>query len=228
MSRTPDPKAKIALLRSAELVFAERGLSGAKVEDIVRRAGMSKGAFYLHFESKEAALEHVVESFLAHCGQYFAPPWRYPDLPEDPLELLDFTIERDAQIYDFLWQNRTALRILATCHGPLAHHVRSFEADIRQRNAEWLKHWRHVGLMREDVDLELATTLICGAYGELTRMMVRETARPPLERWVAFAQESFVRAFGNLELVAAVEKRARRASFAVDRPRGRRPPDRRR
>ncbi|MEO8877136.1 MAG: helix-turn-helix domain-containing protein, partial [Polyangiaceae bacterium] len=63
MSRTADPKAKIALLRSAEVVFAERGLTSARIEEITKRAGLSKGAFYLHFESKEVAFRQVVESF---------------------------------------------------------------------------------------------------------------------------------------------------------------------
>src|SRR4051794_27973484 len=56
VSRVADPKSKSALIRAAEEVFADRGIAGAKVEDIARSAGLSKGAFYLHFESKEAAL----------------------------------------------------------------------------------------------------------------------------------------------------------------------------
>src|SRR3954462_7321519 len=117
MSRTADPTAKITLLRAAEQGFAERGLAGAKVEEIARRAGVSKGAFYLHFESKEAALKQLVESFLARCQSFFAAPTAYPGLPEDPADLLDFTLERDVQIFEFLWQNRAFLRILPTCQG---------------------------------------------------------------------------------------------------------------
>src|SRR3954462_1793265 len=117
MSRTADPTAKITLLRAAEEVFAERGLAGAKVEDIAKRAGVSKGAFYLHFESKEAALKQLVESFLARCQSYFASPAAYPGLPDDPSDLFDFALQRDVQIYEFLWQNRAFLRILGSCRG---------------------------------------------------------------------------------------------------------------
>ena len=67
MSRTPDLMAPVALLRTAEEVFAEKGLEGARVEEIARRAKVSKGAFYLHFESKEEAFREVVESFLARA-----------------------------------------------------------------------------------------------------------------------------------------------------------------
>ena len=68
MSRTPDLTVKIQLLRASEQVFAARGLALAKVEEITRRAGTSKGAFYLHFASKEEAFRQVVESFLARLA----------------------------------------------------------------------------------------------------------------------------------------------------------------
>ena len=43
MSRVADPTTRISLLRAAEEVFAKKGLEAAKVEDIAKRAGCSKG-----------------------------------------------------------------------------------------------------------------------------------------------------------------------------------------
>ena len=53
MPRPSDPSAKVKLLAAAESVFVARGLDGAKVEEISRRAGLAKGSFYRHFESKD-------------------------------------------------------------------------------------------------------------------------------------------------------------------------------
>jgi AcrR family transcriptional regulator len=216
MSRVADPKAKITLLRSAEEVFSERGLGGAKVEEIARRAGVSKGAFYLHFESKESALKELLESFLARCQGFFAPPSDYPDLPEDPWDLLDFAHARDVQIYEFLWQNRAFLRILPTCQGHYDYLVLTFRAAMSQTTREWVDHWRREGIFRDDVDADLASTLICGAYNELCMRMIVEEKRPPLEAWLRFALETFFRAFGDTEMVAAVDERNRRVSLGID------------
>src|SRR2546427_13226805 len=41
------------LMDSAMSVFARFGYERATVDEIVREAGFSKGAFYVHFESKE-------------------------------------------------------------------------------------------------------------------------------------------------------------------------------
>ncbi len=40
------------ILRSARAVFIERGYDAARVEDVARRAGLSKGAVYFYFSSK--------------------------------------------------------------------------------------------------------------------------------------------------------------------------------
>ena len=39
--------------KAAEQVFAHRGVNSATMDDIARQSGVSKGALYLHFESKE-------------------------------------------------------------------------------------------------------------------------------------------------------------------------------
>jgi AcrR family transcriptional regulator len=228
MSRVADPKAKITLLRAAEEVFAERGLAGAKVEEIARRAGISKGAFYLHFESKEAALKQLVESFLARCQSYFAPPSEYPELPDEPSELLDFTLQRDVQIFEFLWQNRAFLRILPSCQGDYDYLLVAFHAEIALTTRAWVDHWRREGIFRADVDADLAAILIGGAYNELSQRLLGQDRRPPLEEWLRFAMETFFRAFGNEEVAAAVDFRNQRVSHDVRdadirRPLGARP-----
>jgi AcrR family transcriptional regulator len=232
MSRVADPKAKITLLHAAEQVFAERGLVGAKVEEIARRAGVSKGAFYLHFESKEAALKQLVESFLARCQSYFASPSAYPDLPDDPDDLVEFALARDVQMFEFLWQNRAFLRILPTCcQGDYDYLMVAFRAEIAQTTREWVDHWRRQGIFRSDVEPDLAATLIGGAYNELSLKMIQAEKKPPLEAWLRFALETFFRAFGTPELVAVVDRRNRPVSLDIDEaaqrssagPRARRP-----
>lgn len=66
MTRTPShrrrPEARPEEILEAALdVFGEQGFAAARVEDIARRAGLSKGAVYLYFPSKEAMLNALVE-----------------------------------------------------------------------------------------------------------------------------------------------------------------------
>ncbi|ALL13152.1 TetR/AcrR family transcriptional regulator [Caulobacter henricii] len=53
------------ILAAALEVFAERGFAAARVEEVARRAGVSKGAVYLYFETKEALFRAVVTQSIA-------------------------------------------------------------------------------------------------------------------------------------------------------------------
>ncbi len=217
MSRIPDPTAKISLLRAAEAVFAEHGVAGAKVEDITRRAGLSKGAFYLHFKSKEEALKQVAESFLARCGGHFRDPpgssgpggsLELTDVdPDDPVELLARWHELDLGAFEFLWQNRATLAILSGCQGTsdLQYLMLAFHEEMHQMSQRWGRFFKERGLYRARVDEELAATLVCGAYNELVRRMLASPKRPPFERWLLETEDVFVRGLGTPRLVEALE-----------------------
>ena len=48
------------ILDAALEVFSDKGFSQARVDDVAKAAGLSKGAIYLYFDSKEALLEALI------------------------------------------------------------------------------------------------------------------------------------------------------------------------
>ena len=54
-------RTRAALVASARALFAERGFAGAGREEIVERAGLTRGALYHHFASKEDLFAAVYE-----------------------------------------------------------------------------------------------------------------------------------------------------------------------
>jgi len=52
-----------ALLDQAQALFLTRGYDRASLNDVIAAAGVSKGAFYHYFASKEALLEALAERF---------------------------------------------------------------------------------------------------------------------------------------------------------------------
>lgn len=53
------------LLEAAEEVLAERGLEGAAIPEIAKRAGVSPASIYRRFSDKDGLMRHVFEEFFA-------------------------------------------------------------------------------------------------------------------------------------------------------------------
>jgi AcrR family transcriptional regulator len=72
--RLPEERPK-QILDAALAVFAERGLAAARLDDIAKLAGVSKGTIYLYFANKEELFRGVVRStviaFIERGEAYF-------------------------------------------------------------------------------------------------------------------------------------------------------------
>ena len=76
--------AKAKLLESALGAFRERGYAATTVDDLCRAAGVTKGAFFHHFPSKEALAVAAADHWRETTGALFeAAPYH---APQDPLE----------------------------------------------------------------------------------------------------------------------------------------------
>lgn len=88
-SRTPAPQrptARTALIDAAHLLVRRQGYAATSVDQICARAGVTKGAFFHHFESKEALAVAAAEAWTARAAPLFTlPPYTRLD---DPLERL--------------------------------------------------------------------------------------------------------------------------------------------
>ncbi len=54
------PASRARILSASRALFAERGFVACRVADVARRAGMSPGNVYWHFDSKEAILRAIL------------------------------------------------------------------------------------------------------------------------------------------------------------------------
>lgn len=78
------------ILEAALAVFAERGLAAARIDDIARQAGLSKGTIYLYFPNKEElfreVVRHSVIAFIERAEERF-------ETVGDSMQVLDAWME---------------------------------------------------------------------------------------------------------------------------------------
>lgn len=66
-------KSRTRILQATRTLFASRPIASVKIEDVMRQAGLSKGAFYSHFHSLDE-LRAVVASELSTTIREFSGP----------------------------------------------------------------------------------------------------------------------------------------------------------
>src|SRR4051812_26376534 len=221
MPRPADRRTKIELLRAAEAVFVEHGLTAAKVEDITARAGVSKGAFYLHFESKDDCWRQIVEAFLARLAACLdvAPACGPTAGPEAFAAQLALWRAHDVEIFAFCWHNRGLMGLLFTGGGgaPYAYLTDAFAARVSAQIEGWARRLIAAGIYRAEVDAALLPALVSGAYERLVREMLKQPQQPDLEAWASQVQALFMRGLLTDEARAVVDRAAFVGAPATDR-----------
>ncbi|HEX2671392.1 MAG TPA: TetR/AcrR family transcriptional regulator [Polyangiaceae bacterium] len=197
MPRPSDPHAKSRLLEAAERVFSEKGLDRAKVEDITTQAGLSKGAFYLHFDSKGDAFKELLSEVISHLQTRMdaATSVCLPTLGPTLEQSLEESLARDVEMFEFIWKNRALMRI--TLEGGRSadyqHLIEHFASSAQRDTEALLRRGIASGVYRSDLDVEAAAAFIAGGYDRFARQLVRETKKPDLRkrlhqlRWMVFA-----------------------------------------
>ncbi|MEO8395875.1 MAG: helix-turn-helix domain-containing protein [Chloroflexota bacterium] len=154
------------ILESAARLIAHFGYDKTTVDEIAREAGVSKGAIYLHFKSKEDLFDALLMRESETITERF-----YELIDADTGGITVFNIYR----YSLVVMDESPLlkaiymrdkRVL----GDWVHRVRDTPAYTQALNVsvEFVRHFQEAGLIRRDLDAEAVMVLLMALrYGLL-------------------------------------------------------------
>jgi len=96
---------KEKILKIAASEFAEKGFSGARVDEIAKGASVPKSLIYYHFKSKEEILQVLLSDFLEEYEEIL-------DAAEDDYSSQPFKERLSKVYYDFGERNADLIRVL--------------------------------------------------------------------------------------------------------------------
>lgn len=201
MARPPNLDAPQRLLDAARDEFALHGVESARVEDIARRAGFSKAAFYLYWDSKEQVFEALVAELFAAFQK--ASDARDRDMvaahgcgpaalaaPEVAARIHEAQVGHSARMLEVMWENRRLFAfVLDEATGPRRIIVEQFVEMSRSALTTKLEDAARVGWVREDADLDLASDMIHGIFLQLGRRMTRLPEPPDFHHWARLVED---------------------------------------
>lgn len=141
MTAIPRPSARLRLLDTALAVIRRKGFAATSIDDLCSGAGVTKGAFFHHFPSKDALGAASAEHWSRTTGLLFAAA-DYHALA-DPLDRIFGYLDLrelllEGQVYEFTCLAGTLLQethetgpaIAAAAHAAIADHARTLEPDF--------------------------------------------------------------------------------------------------
>lgn len=140
------------ILEAAWICFQRQGLHATTMDDIVRGSGLSAGAVYSYFPSKEELILAAVTTSLGGLREQVEP------LLAGPLPPPDLLVQRIAEaVTDFTRRESYDLRRIALLGWSeaqrserLSEAMQGFYRAFRDRLADAAEAWRRAGLLRPE------------------------------------------------------------------------------
>jgi TetR/AcrR family transcriptional repressor of nem operon len=182
MPRTADPTdIPRRLSEAGRVLFQQQGYNATGIQQIADRAGVPKGSFYNHFDSKEAFAAQILRNY----GQWVDAAWNasLASAPEAPMatihHLLDQFIEHHHQsgcqgclVGNFAAEvvdaSQTCREVLGTVLG-----------NWRDRMALLIGQAQKAGDIRDDLSAQALSTFFWDAWeGAVLRSKIEHSVQP--------------------------------------------------
>ena len=150
------------ILKQAMRLFLEKGYHGTSIDEITRAAGITKGALYWHFESKEDLLKKITEEFENRFLNEMIHAVR--EVKGGALDKLEKYVRFNSA---FAYYNRELCVSFTTLAAELvgAHHeiepkIRQIYTKYQKFLADLISHGKREKIFRNQIDSNLAALAI--------------------------------------------------------------------
>jgi AcrR family transcriptional regulator len=182
MPRTPSPT-RTKILETARTLFSSHGFENTTIDDIITASGITKGAFYHYFKSKEALCQFVIQQAM-HDYQALAESIRPDASPFERLEeMLTRLLELNASGE---WVNcKLMFRLLTEQHDEapsVQYELNNFWQWYKGFYLDLVFKSRQAGQISTVQSPETQTTLLLAMHSGICALtQIEQTSQPAAE-----------------------------------------------
>lgn len=168
--------------------FSDKGFLGASLRQIVKKAGVTTGAFYGYFSSKEALFTAIVEPHAALMGRYMEAQTTFAELPEaeQPSHMGLESGECIHWMVDYICRHREPVKLLlcrseGTSYEHFVHNMVEVEVEYTMKYLEVL---RRLGQDIPELDEQMCHIIASGMFNGVFEIVVHDMPRDKALRYV--------------------------------------------
>lgn len=192
--------------KAALAEFLEKGFLGASLRQIVKNAGVTTGAFYGYFSSKEALFASIVEPHAAALmGRFMEAQTTFAELPEAE-QAAHMGEESGAYVrwmVDYICEHREPVKLLlcraeGTSYEHFVHNMVEVEVEYTLRYMEVLRRLgRDVPELSRSLCHIIASGMFNGLFEIVVHDMPREQALRDVEQFRGFYTGGWLKLMGE-------------------------------
>jgi len=186
--------------------FLDKGFLGASLRQIVKNAGVTTGAFYGYFSSKEALFNAIVEPHAgALMGRFMEAQTTFAELPEkEQPEHMGLESGRCVDwMVDYICAHREPVKLLLCCaegtsYEHFVHNMVEVEVEYTQRYMEVLRRLgRDIPVLDKSLCHIIASGMFNGIFEIVVHDMPRDQAMRDVDQLRAFYTAGWSKLMGE-------------------------------
>lgn len=164
---------------SAKKEFLEKGFQGASLRNIVKSAGVTTGAFYGYYDSKEKLFDALVSEQYEHLmDMYVRTQNSFKELEPGAQQENMGKVGGDCmeQMLDYMYENEDEFRLILTCsegtrYENMVHEMSEIEV---QATHDFVELMRKNGNDIRQIDPKLEHVLVSGMFTAFFELLIHK------------------------------------------------------
>lgn len=201
--QTEESRTLEKILEAAKEEFLEKGFQKASLRSIVKIAGVTTGAFYRYYSSKEALFAALVEPHAAAVmGKFMQTMDEFEELPgeQQTVQMGNASGDCIAWILDYVYEHYDEFRLLICCADgtPYENFVHNMVEVEVESTYKYLEVLRAMGHRVSDIDKQLCHMVASGMFSGMFEMIVYNMSKEDAVRCVGQLRQFYTAGWEKL------------------------------
>lgn len=175
------------ILNTARKHFLKDGFSGASLRNIVKDAGLTTGAFYKYYPTKEALFDALTDPYIEHIYQIYdrvVEDFEKLSAKEQTSNMSDTSGDGMDQMIDYIYEHYDNFRLLLKCgdSGKFETFIHNMVDREMRSSLEYVKKMKEDGIEIPIVGESLMHMIYTGFFSSIFQMIEHDIDKETAKR----------------------------------------------
>lgn len=185
-----------SILQAGKKEFLAKGFQAASLRNIAKEAGVTTGAFYGYYKSKEELFDALVaQPYQTMMAQYIKAQQTFAALPpkEQLLSMGDISGECMNWIVEYMYEQQDAFKLLLCCaegtrYEQFIHQMAEIEVTYTH---QFMNVLSQLGQPVREIDSQLEHILISGMFAAFFEIIIHDMPKEQATKYIKELREFY-------------------------------------